>query len=79
MKPKKFSLISEVDNVKSVQLEDKQKKKFQLFEVSMGIDKVDVLVPFENADEFEACLKSKKPSTRASLKNIAEAFEGILK
>lgn len=69
----KFGLISDLDeNTKST------KQKFQLFEVEIGFEHAQIILPFDNADAFVAEALNKKPKSISSLKKIAAKFGGEL-
>jgi hypothetical protein len=70
---KKFGLISGIEAQA-----DSPKKKYQVFEAELGFEKVQVVVPFENADAFVSEAESVKPKSRSSLKRLAEKFGGEL-
>jgi len=71
---KKFNFISGIE-------EDKKnpKVKYQVFEVAMGIERAEVLIPIDKADEFLAEATDKKPKGFSSLKKIASEFGGLVK
>lgn len=52
------------------------KRKYQLFEARMGFETTSVLVPIENADEFEAAALETKPKTTTSFLALAKKFGG---
>lgn len=67
----KFNLLSNLE-------EDavSPKKKFQLFEVEMGFERAEALIPFEFADEFLIAAEKQKPKSSASLKKLVHTFGG---
>lgn len=68
---KKFDFISGIDaDVK------KPKTKYQVFEATMGIERAEVLIPFDKADEFLSEVTEEKPKSTVSLKRIASKFGG---
>jgi hypothetical protein len=66
----KFGFISGLDEA--------PKKKYQLFEVEMGFERAQVLVPFDKADEFEKEALEKKPKSKISIGKLAERFGGFV-
>ena len=70
---KKFSFISDIE--KSA---ENPKVKYQVFEVQMGFEKTEVLVPFESADAFLEEAMDKKPKSVASMKKLAAKFGGTV-
>ena len=60
-------------------LEDsKQKRKYQKYQIEMGIEKATVLVPFEHTSEFEKQINETRPSSIYKLKNILKEHNGII-
>ena len=59
------------------------KKKYQKFTVNIGIEKFDVIVPFENSASFELSinesLQSSSKFKQATLIDIASKFNGTVK
>ena len=68
----KFGLISDLDeNARS------PKTKYQLFEVEMGFEKAQVLIPFDKAELFEQAALEAKPKSAASLIKLASKYGGF--
>jgi len=67
----KFNFISDIEN-------DVTKKKYQCFEVKMGFETIDVMVPFEQSALFEQAAISAKPKSVAALKKILRKFDGVI-
>lgn len=74
METPKFSLLSELNAEPK-----KPKKKFQVYEVAMGFEKIEVVIPFANIDSFEKDLITKKPMTQTGLKKVLGIHEGYIK
>ena len=68
---KKFGLLSNLEeDVKS------PKQKFQLFEAAMGFERVQILIPFDQADSFAEEANKIQPKSKASMKKLATKFGG---
>lgn len=60
--------------------QDEGKTIHQVFEVTMGIEKVQVAVPYSLAESFETKLLDVRPNTERALKKLTTEFKGqILK
>jgi hypothetical protein len=70
---KKFDFISGIE-----QDAKKPKTKYQVFEAEMGIERAEVLIPFEQADDFLTEVTEQKPKSTAALKKIASKFGGTI-
>lgn len=68
---KKFSLISNLETKETV-------KSFQIFEVVMGFEKVNIEVPLEEADSFLKEVSQVKPKGCAGLLNILKQYNGTI-
>jgi hypothetical protein len=67
----KFNFISDIEK-------DVKKKKYQCFEVKMGFETIDVMVPFEKAELFEEAANKEQPKSTASLKSLLKKFNGVI-
>lgn len=70
---KKFGFLSNLEEGAS-----SQKVKYQLFEAEIGFEKMSILIPFDNADEFETAVQIKPPKTKSAMLKLAEKFRGTL-
>lgn len=52
------------------------KKKFQIFEAQMGFEVSRVLIPVDEADNFEKAALKSKPKTVTSFMSLAKKFGG---
>lgn len=57
---------------------NEQKKKYQKYQIEMGIEKVNVLVPFTHAQAFEEQIELIRPSSTNVLKNILKEYNSII-
>ena len=70
----KFSFISDI-----VDESISPKTKFQLFEVQIGFEHAEILVPFDKADTFLEETHSSAPKSITALEKIAVKFGGKIK
>ena len=69
----KFGLILDLDeSVRS------PKTKYQLYEVEMGFERAQVLIPFDQASVFESAAQSQQPKGKHSLAKLAKQFGGTI-
>ena len=68
---KKFGLISNIEEDAA-----SPKSKYQLFEAEMGFEKVNVLIPFDNADLFADAASKQPPKSKATMNKLAAKFGG---
>ena len=64
-----FGFINGLEN-------EKPKKKFQKFEITSGIEKISVIIPFDASNLFEEKMKSIKPTKKSDINQIVSEFEG---
>ena len=69
--------MKQFDFISNIEEEAKNPKtKFQLFEIEMGFEKVQVLIPLEKSDDFFEVVKNSKPKSKASLSSFVNQFNG---
>ena len=64
-----FSFINNLDK-------EKDKKKFQKFEVTSGFEKISVVIPFEESSLFEAEMLELKPTKHIDISEMVSKFKG---
>lgn len=57
-------------------LDTVEKKPYQVFEITMGIERVTVAIPLHLADRFEQELLEQRPSTEFALLKMIKPFAG---
>lgn len=55
---------------------NKEKKKYQSYTVDLGLERIDIIVPFENCEKFEEKISKELPKRIKSLSYILEEFGG---
>jgi len=65
------SLLNDLETVST-------KKKYQSYLIEMGIEKVNVLIPFELAESFEQSMSLNKPRGSRGLHAYVKEFNGII-
>lgn len=70
----KFGLLSNLEEEV-----ESPKQKFQVFEAELGFEKVEFLIPFENADQFIDTAEQQQPKSSASLRKLVAKFGGEIK
>lgn len=58
--------------------ETQTKRKFQVYEATLGFETVKIAVPFELAEQFEVDVEDKQPRSAGTLIRMAEAIGGGL-
>lgn len=53
------------------------KNKYQGFLIILGIDKLEVLIPFQNSQKFQNLAEQAKPNSRKELLTIVNNCEGM--
>lgn len=67
----KFSFISDIDSET-----ESPKTKFQIFDVQIGFEHAEILVPFINAEAFLEEANSSSPKSLTALEKIVVKFGG---
>jgi hypothetical protein len=67
----KFGLIQNLEEDKA-----SPKTKFQLFEVELGFERAEILIPFVESDAFCEAANNAKPKSKSSLKKLVKRFGG---
>ena len=70
---KKFGFISNLEEDAA-----SPKIKYQLFEAEIGFEKMNVLIPFDNADAFAQEAELKAPKGRTAMQKLASRFGGTV-
>lgn len=55
---------------------NKEKKKYQSYTIELGLECVDIIVPFENCELFEEKINKEPPRSARGLSYILEEFNG---
>lgn len=54
------------------------KTKFQIYEIEMGFEKVEIAIPFSVCEQFETMVNEIKPKSRVSLSEVVRKFNGTI-
>lgn len=55
---------------------NKEKKKYQSYTIELGLERIDIIVPFENCEKFEEKINKEPPRGSRGLSYILEEFDG---
>lgn len=55
---------------------NKEKRKYQSYIVELGLERVDIIIPFENCEKFEEKINKERPNGTRGLTFIIEEFDG---
>lgn len=55
---------------------NKSKTKYQAYNIDMGLEQIDIIIPFNNVYAFEEKINEIKPTTKRKLNSLLEEFNG---
>lgn len=67
--------MSSLDFINSLEY-NKSKTKYQAYSIDMGLEQIDIIIPFNNIYAFEEKINKIKPTTKRKLNLLLEEFNG---